>query len=246
VLSYDYIITGGGFEAKGVKPTNPALPSLGYGGHPIGARPKRKALTVYQGRQPFTLEVPMVLWNSGNSVEPDREALDNMATTEAELLTQAPPVVQIEAIYPLPIPPALGTQKTAKWWIEDLKWGEEFREPPEDGGFLTWKEVTVSFLEWSPDFLLDQYTITNSTRIGKYRVRKPPDTLKSIASKFNTSVEVLKNLNTKLRSDGSLKDGMTISVPEPKKPPSSSGPKAPPKAKAKRKGGKEGSPVPLA
>ena len=207
MLSYDYIITGGGFEAKGVKPTNPALPTLGYGGHPIGARPKRKALTVYQGRQPFTLEVPMILWNLGNSVESDREALDNMATTEAELLTQQPPVVQIDAAYPLPIPPALGTQKTARWWLENLTWGEEFRRPPEDGGFLTWKEVTVTLLEWTPN-----PTIDGGFRIGNYRVKKPPDTMKSIAAKHNMTVLQFKESNPKIRSDGALKDGQIVHV----------------------------------
>lgn len=231
---YDYFISGGGHEARGMKPTNPALPKVGYGGHPVGARPKRRSLTVYQGRQPFTLEVPMVLWNDGGSVEEDRIALDNMATTEAELLTQAPPVVQIKASYTLPIPPALGTEDTARWWIEDLTWDEEFREPPSEGGFLTYKVVTVVLLEWTPDFLLDQYTITNATRIGKYRVRRPPDTLKGIASRFHTSVEVIKALNPKVRSDGSLRSGMILSVPEPAKAPTALGPKAPPKRKARK------------
>lgn len=230
---YDYFISGGGHEAKGVKPDDPTLPKTGYGGHPVGARPKRKALTVYQGRQPFTLEVPMILWNDGDSVEADRIALDNMATSEAETIKQAPPVVQIKASYTLPIPPALGTEATARWWIEDIVWGKEFRKPPHEGGFLTWKEVTVTLLEWTPDVLLDQNTITNATRIGKYRVKKPPDTMKRIAAKFHTTVAVIKKLNPKLRSDGSLKNGMEISVPEPNKAPKNS-PKGPSKAKKRK------------
>ena len=205
-MTPDYEITSDqGHVVRAYKPTNPALPSLGYGGHPIGARPKRRALTVYQGRQPFTLEVPMILWRDGGSVEVDREALDNMATTEAELLTQQPPVVQLEAIYPLPIPPALGTQKTARWWLENLTWGEEFRRPPEDGGYMTWKEVTVTLLEWSPN-----PTIDGGLRIGSYRVKKPPDTMKSIAAKHNMTVKQFKEANPTIRSDGSLRDGQIV------------------------------------
>jgi hypothetical protein len=217
VPEHDYTLTGGGHTAHGMKPDDPALPKTGYGGHPVNARPKKKALTIYQGRQPFTFDVPMVLWNDGASVEDDRIALENMATTEGERVTQAPPVVQLRASYPLPIPPALGTDRTARWWIEDLEWGKEFRNPPSEGGAMTYKEVTVVLLEWTPDVLLDQHTLTNAKRIGKYRVKKPPDTLKRIASKFHTTVAVIKKLNPKLRSDGSLKDGMTISVPEPAK-----------------------------
>jgi hypothetical protein len=197
---YDYFISGGGHEAKGLKPNNPVLPKVGYGGHPIGARPKRKSLTVYQGRQPFTLEVPMTLWRDGDSVEGDREALDNMATTEAELLTQQPPVVRIKASYPLPIPPVLGTQETARWWIEDLTWGEEFRRPPSEGGYLTYKEVTVTLLEWTEDYLLP-----GSTRTYTYRVKKPPDTIFSIAARCYVTAAVIRQLNPSLRSDGSLK-----------------------------------------
>jgi hypothetical protein len=210
VPDFDYCIFGGDYEACGMKPTDPVLPKDGYGGHPVGARPKRRALTVYQGRQPFTLEVPMYLWRDGESVEEDRIALDNMATSEGELQGQAPPVVQIKASYPLPIPPALGTQDTAFWWIEDIVWGEEFRKPPHEGGFITYKVVTVNLLEWTPDTLLEKGT---ATRIGKYHVKKPPDTLKSIAATYGISVSTLKKLNPKLRSDDSLKDKMTISVP---------------------------------
>ncbi|MHB8240684.1 MAG: LysM peptidoglycan-binding domain-containing protein [Solirubrobacteraceae bacterium] len=223
MAEYDYFISGGGHEARGVKPTDPSLPKVGYGGHPVGARPKRKALTVYQGRQPFTLEVPMILWNDGASVEGDRIALDNMATTEAELLTQAPPVVQIKASYTLPIPPALGTENTAKWWIEDLAWGEEFRKAPDEGGYLTFKVVTVTLLEWSEDYLLG-----GGSRNWRYRVRKPPDTLFSIAARCNVPVSTIQRLNPKLRSAGSLKNGMIIHTPEPLEGPKvKPGPKAP-------------------
>jgi hypothetical protein len=210
-VEYDYIIKSSqGGVVRGLKPDNPAVPSLGYGGHPIGARPKRKALTVYQGRQPFVLEVPMVLWNKGFSIEADRLALENMATSEAELLTQQPPVVQITASYKLPIPPALGTDRTARWWIEDLKWGEEFRHSPDDGGELTFKEVTVSLLEWGGE----DVRIANEAglRNGTYRVKRPPDTLKSIAAKHEMTVEQFKEANPRIRSDGLLKDGMIVHV----------------------------------
>jgi LysM domain len=205
-MLYDYTIRSmNGLSVRAFKPSNPALPSLGYGGHPIGARPKRKALTIYQGRQPFQLEVPMVLYRGGASIESDREALDNMATTEGDVYTQQPPVVKITASYALPIPPALGNEDTARWWIEDLKWGEEFRKAPHEGGFLTWKEVTVTLLEWSKSPI-----VNGGFRWGSYRVKKPPDTLKSIAAKHSMTVKQLQEANPKLRSDGSLKHGMVV------------------------------------
>lgn len=201
---YDYTITDShGNVARALKPTDAALPKVGYGGHPIGARPKRKALTVYQGRQPFTLEVPMLLHRGGESVERDRVALDNMATSEGERIDQRPPVVQIRASYPLPIPPALGTQDSARWWIEDLVWGQEFRLPPDEGGFATFKEVTVTFLEWSDREVI----IDGGFTVGQYRVRKPPDTILSICRKHHMDYITWRQLNQARRSGPTASSG---------------------------------------
>jgi nucleoid-associated protein YgaU len=117
------------------------MPSQGYGGHPIGARPKRKALTVYQGRQPFMLTCPLLLHRAGESVESDRLALEQMAAREEDV---APPHITI-AGKNLPIPVAV----TDDWWIEDLQWGaspeEEHRR--EDDWALLRRNVTVVLLE---------------------------------------------------------------------------------------------------
>lgn len=239
--NFDYTITGGGFKCQALKTSDAPTPKIGYGGHPIGARPKRKALTVYAGRQPFSLEIPMLMWRDGGSVEQDRIALDNMATSEGEFdatgQPEEPPTVHISASFPLPVPPALGQVDAIQWWIEDIDWKEEFRRPPAEGGYLTYKLVTVTLLEATTDVLLEKGARGVGSRRGKYTVRKPPDTLKRIASKFHTSVAVIKALNPKLRSDGSLKNGMKISVPEPATTITKPSPKAPGrKGKGRSKG----------
>ncbi len=207
MTEYDYTISDSkGNVVRALKTDDPATPKVGYGGHPVGARPKRRALTVYQGRQPFTLEVPMLLWRDGRSVEADRIALDNMATSEAEQFNQQPPVVQIRASYTLPIPPALGTENTARWWIEDIIWGAEVRNPPNLGGAITRKELTVVLLEWNAQ----EPILEGGSRIGKYRVRKPPDTILSICRKHRMDAITFRQLNPRIRSDGSLKNGMIV------------------------------------
>lgn len=206
---WDYELSGGGHRCQMLKTSDPAVPKTGYGGHPVGARPKRRALTVYQGRQPFTLEVPMLLWRGGGSVEADRIALDNMATSEGNVRTQHPPVVQIRASYPLPIPPALGTQETARWWIEDLVWGDEVRNPPHIGnGCITRKEVTVTLLEWSDDNVV----LEGGAHLGMYRVRKPPDTILSICRRHKMDFLQFRQLNPTVRSDGNLRNGGHVRV----------------------------------
>lgn len=243
----DYIISGGGHEARLLKTSDPVVPKQGYGGHPIGARPKRKALTVYQGRQPFMMEIPCLLFRDGASVEQDRIAIENMATTEGEFnpdgSPQQPPLVSLRTIGAawLPIPPALGHPNSVLWWIEDIVWGsspeDEFRDPPGEGGAATYKRVTITFLEATRDFVLDQHTVTASQR-HQYRVKKPPDTLKKIASKFHTTVATIKKLNPRIRSDGSLHNGQLITVPEPAHAGNRPGQKAPSRKKAGKGGSK--------
>jgi hypothetical protein len=204
---YDYLLRDSrGHVVRAMKPDDGPLPKQGYGGHPVGARPKRRSLTVYQGRQPFTLEVPMVLWRDGESVERDRMALDEMASSEGDTLGQEPPTVVIEAKFPLPVPDALGTRPL--WWIEDIVWGKEFRNSPHAGGDLTYKEVTVTLLERSaPDVV-----IHGGEQVKLYRVKRPGDTLTSILNKHHMDLITFRQLNPSVRSDANLRNGMTVRV----------------------------------
>jgi hypothetical protein len=203
---FDYILTSSqGHEARTLKTSDPVTPKVGYGGHPVGERPRRKSLTVYQGRQPFTLEVPMLLWRDGASVERDRMAIDEMATSEGNLRTQAPPVVQIKASYTLPIPEPLGTEHTARWWIEDLVWGDEIRRQPHEGGYLTRKEVVLTLLEWSAR----EPVLEGGFGTGTYRVKRG-DTILRICRTHGMDSREFRQLNPDVRSDGQLKVGMMV------------------------------------
>jgi len=150
----------------------------------------------------------MLLWKGGASVEADRAALDNMATSEGNVRTEHPPVVQIRASYTLPIPPALGTEATARWWIEDIVWGKEFRNPPHEGGFMTRKEVTVTLLEWSDR----EPVLEGGFSVGMYRVKKPPDSILSICRRHRMDYITFRQLNPTVRSDGNLKNGGHVRV----------------------------------
>lgn len=223
-MSFDIEISNGHQTAFGWRTSDPIIPSQGYGGHPIAARPKRKALTVYEGRQPFILTIPMLLYRGGKGVEIDRRALETMATTVGVSTENHPLPVEISTNFPLPVPPPLG--ENVQWWIEDLTWGEEVRNPPDapsDPGHLTRKNVTVMLLERIDDVLLGSKGPTKTVKTNRsrvYRVKKPPDTLASIAAHQLGSAsrwEELAKLNH-IRSNGQLKNGMILHLPaaEPK------------------------------
>lgn len=193
--------------------SDPILPSLGYGGHPVGARPKKKALTVWEGRQPFQMEVPLLLYNGGQVVEGLRSAIDSMATSRSQgwVDEQPPPVKIVSNRGRLPLPADISLD--ADWWIEDLRWGEELRRA--EDGELVRLQVNVALLERIDDELFNSRSPSTSVvRAHNYTVKKG-DTLHSIAARelgdARRWVEIAR-LNG-IRSDGHLKAGMTLHLP---------------------------------
>lgn len=209
-MKFDIEFTAPGLPAVGGWRTGPIIPSLGYGGHPIGARPKKKALTVWEGRQPFQMEVPVLLDLGGELVEGLRSTLDRMATS---VNAQKPPPVRIISNRgKLPIPADI--PEAADWWIEDLKWGDEKRRASD--GELVRQEVTVTLLERIDDPLLFATSgpKVRTNRAHNYVVKKG-DTLHSIAAKElgnTTRWREIGALNH-IRSDGQLKPGRVIHIP---------------------------------
>lgn len=227
-FDYTFKQPGTTWIAQGWRTNDPVVPSQGYGGHPIGARPKRKSLTVYEGRQPFMLKIPMILYRGipaqnlttsagpvfgqPESVEKDRRALEAMAAPPGGGLKQSdrPLPVIVESEFPLPLPPQLGDPSKILWWIEDLDWnGEEMRNSPEltvDPGQLVRKLVTVTLLERVEDELLTKGS--GPSRSRKYKVKRG-DTLASIAAhqvggNLAQAIKEIKSLNG-IRSDGDLR-----------------------------------------
>lgn len=200
----------GGLQVEAYRTQEPIIPSIGYGGHPVAARPKRKALTVWQGRQPFQITVPMLLWEKNESVEPERRTLDEMATG-----TDAKEPISVKFYgEALPIPPTVANN----WWIETITWGEEVRRR-RDWAMIR-KQVTITLLERVDDELLAQSTLAarvagNTKTIAKHYTVQARDTLSSIAARellnANRWIEIAE-LNG-IRSNGELHAGMKLVLP---------------------------------
>ena len=192
--------------------SDPIVPSLGYGGHPIAARPKKKALTIYEGRQPFQMEVPLLLSLGGASVEHLRVRLEVMATSAPgrSWIDEPPPGCRIYSRRgPLPMPQHIDPDQA--WWIEDLKWGEELRTA---SGELVRKQVTVTLLEKVEDEAAPPGGAITQ-RAHNYIVRAG-DTLASIAARELGSANYwtyIVQLNPAVRSDGNLHPGLILHLP---------------------------------
>lgn len=201
----DGTIFAGGVTINYWRTNDPIIPSGGYGGWQIVQRPLKPSLTNWTGRDPFGLSMPIMLYNGGDSVEPERRALEQLATGTP------PEIVDLQG-QALPVP----AQASGKWVINDLVWGEEVRRKSDFS--LTRKLVTVTLLEHITDTILR--TSSASTRVNghqvirHYRV-KAGDTLQKIAGRELGDAKRWTDLATLngLRSSGQLKTGMLLRLP---------------------------------
>lgn len=179
-MSFDIEIQAHGVTVGAWRTNAKVVPSQGYGGHPAAARPKSAALTVYEGRQPFALTVPVYLDlgleadGKRASIEAVRKQLETLSTAQPG---SPPPPVRIQSNRgPLPIPPGLeeGLSTGSEWWVEDLVWGEEDLRSDGEPYHV---EVVIMLLERVEDQTLGQAgpfvppTLRTSPAHG-YKVKK--------------------------------------------------------------------------
>jgi hypothetical protein len=213
--TYDIVLKCAGWKTQvGAYFTDKEIePSLGYGGHPVAVRPKTSALTVWEGRQPFQLTVPLLLSQGApRDTVPDLcRRLDQMASAKPPTANQANPtdpytVTIHQTVGTLPLPG--GIQAGDKWWIEDLTWGEGKRDRNNE---LYYKEVVVVLLETVVDETL-------KTRGAHPYTIKKGDTWARIAAKELGDQErqyELREMNGN-KTDAWLKAhvGKTVRIPQ--------------------------------
>ena len=117
----------------------------GYGGWEEVARPRRVALTLWRGRSPYRMTLPLLLdaWDTqrDEDVEADVRVLERMARPAGEGLD--PPTVRAEGALPR------GSQ--VEWVVESLEWGESLTR---GDGRRVRQAVTVGLLEKIDDVLV--------------------------------------------------------------------------------------------
>jgi|SRR5215831_3560305 len=90
----------------------------GYGGWTVVSRQRRTGLTMWQGKDPLRLSIPILFDGYANNigVEMDISRLSRMALPVNEGLTAEPPLVTIEG-------KALPRPGPKFWVVENLQWG---------------------------------------------------------------------------------------------------------------------------
>lgn len=192
----------------------PPVISDGYGGWSAVQRPRRTAVTHWDGANPFKLTASFVLdgWSSRTFVERDMRLLENMAVC-GDGQDQPPPVRFFGPVHQVYL--------EMVWVIDDIEWetdptkvivssatGKHYRNAG-----------TLHLLQYVSDELLAPKSAAEAHRkkIKKtaHNVRaKHGDTLEKIAKRNHCSVADLRALNPKIHNPGkALKAGTVVKVP---------------------------------
>lgn len=190
--------------------TNPILAN-GYGGWSIVTRPQKKAMTNWDGHQPFQLVFE--IWFSevarDKSIEGAIKSLSRMARVDSDLDPNRPPQVRIHG-------DAFDqTMKNIAWVIQNLEWGKTIRS--ENHGFRIQQQCTVTLLEHVTGGLVNESNVKPGQHQPKYRTYtiKKGDTLQSIAKKLLGKAsrwQEIARLNN-IHDPRNLKVGRKIRVP---------------------------------
>lgn len=154
---------------------DPPTLSGGYGGFRVADRPRKTGLTIWQGRAPFQLDVPMLLSDRGSSVSDEIHNLDVMSSGTSK---GGPPTVKVDGAVPVP------AHAGELWVIQDVQWGDIVRRSDR---VVIRQRVNVTLLEYVSDATLEASTESSRTPGGNTVVRhytvKKGDTLGSIAAR---------------------------------------------------------------
>lgn len=170
--------------------------TAGGGGWEIEPRPRRVGLTIWKGRDPYRMDVPILFdgFMDDRSVEADIAVLNQMQMGSD--LTQ-PPTVLLEGGVPV---------KGIRWVIESIDWGDNvYWEHGGSNPFRTRQDAIVKLIQYNPE---DRVTIRRdaATKPNRYTV-KSGDTLRSIAKDLYDDVNKWRTIATanKLRVPGTAK-----------------------------------------
>lgn len=220
------------FSADGMKPVavllgdTPITVASGYGGWNVVNRQRRVGLTVWQGKDPIRMSIPILF--DGITEQASQEIpishLSRMALPPGT--GGEPPSLKIKG-------PGVPNPGPAKWVIENLQWGTNVIWDFAQNGVMARlrQDCVVNLLEYrapdraefAPMLPASKRTLTGKSKAGwpKTYVIKDNDTLAKIAVHFYKDANKWKQIAQEngIRDPGSVStkvwQGKTIRIPAP-------------------------------
>lgn len=172
--------------------TGAPIPTAGYGGWVKTARPRRKSLTNWQGRDGLSIEFPFLIDDAvggdadGREVEQVIRQLEILAAGEPRGDDSEPSLLQLRSAPGKLMPHGFRRARHNEWFIESLSWDREtiIAKPPAGRRIRAGGTLVVS--QHVDDSRLEKLTKRNrggrGGRRNWYKIKKG-DTLQKIAAR---------------------------------------------------------------
>jgi hypothetical protein len=184
----------------------------GYGGWTEVARPRRKALTEWDGLPTRKMDVQILLdgFSARRSIENDCTKLDRMGRPAADGLE--PPVVRLTGAVP---------NTEVAWLVQSIDWDAtpDSGVIYDRGGFRTRQLVTLHLMEYVPVTSVDKPSAAARARAGtstgKVHIVRKGETLTSIAAQEYGDASRWTDIAAAngIRDPASIKPGQVVQIP---------------------------------
>jgi hypothetical protein len=182
----------------------------GYGGWEIIARPRRQAVTHWGGRDPFQMDLAIIL--DGHSdyrrVETDCSRLERLALPHPNPGGE-PPVIKLSG--------AAIPHNDLQWVITGFQWGAAMRD---SGGYRTRQHVTIGLLRFVEVDTIQLSASANARGKGGTAIRtiqaRQGDTLAKIAARElgdSKRWKEIQKLNPNIRDPNRITPNTDIKIP---------------------------------
>jgi hypothetical protein len=195
-----------GVQVKMLRGDGIPKPTDGVGGWTIVQRPRRTAITQWDGRNPYSMDVPILFdaVNSGASVENDVAKLFQMGVGSD---FDPPPTVQIDGGLPI---------KGATWVINGIQWGDDviWNQDGKSDPYRQRQDAVVSLVQYRPDARVK--ILTTKSLPNLYIVHRKGETMRSIAKVMygdGSKWTRIKNANPSIRDPNHLKVNTKLRIP---------------------------------
>jgi LysM repeat protein len=203
-------------EVRVAKDENPPKIVGGYGGWEAVSRPKRTALSVWNGVDPIQLDVPVMFEGWGDRVGQEIRIgrLSRMALPQGD---GEPPVVSIDGV-------GIPWHGRNRWVIMNIDWGDNvlWGEEPSSGSTVRFRQDAVVHLMQYVDDDRVAFSKLNSAKPGggawpKHYTWKKGDTLRKVASRFYHDSGKWKKIAdaNHIRDPKNIKVGRSLIIPKP-------------------------------
>ena len=142
----------------------------GYGGWEVTARPRDVAMTTWQGRGPFEMDLPLLLdaLATDGSVESDCRQIERAAVPKNAAST--PPVVTVKGAVP---------RAGLRWVVESIDWGDALRSIW--SGERVRQAVSLHLIEYQPPQLRAPRSKATPKNSKIVKAKKKTNTYKELA-----------------------------------------------------------------